>query len=72
MVINLTEDDKDIIPDSEEGLVRDYVAEEKQQAANEEEETIQAKIDWAAADPAPECIPLHEDPPGIDNLFVSE
>ena len=70
MVINLTQDDEETVPDSE-GLIRNFVAEEEQ-AANEEEETMQAKIYWAMVDPAPGYLPPYQDPPGIDDPFVSE
>ena len=70
MVINLTKDYKETVPDSE-GSVRDFMAEEEQ-ARNEEEEMIQAKISWATPDPAPEYLPPYQDPPGIDNPFVSK
>ena len=33
------------------------MVEEEEQARNEEEEMIQAKINWAAVDPAPEYLP---------------
>ena len=66
----LTEDDEEIVPDFE-GSVRDFMVEEEQ-AANEEEETIKAEINWATADPAPKYLPLYQDPPGIDDPFVSE
>ena len=38
-VIDLTEDDEETVPDLE-GSVRDFMAEEEEQARNEEEETI--------------------------------
>ena len=69
-VINLTEDDKETIPDSE-GSVRDFMAEQEEQARNEEE-MIQAKINWATADPAPKYFPPYQDPPGIYDPFVSK
>ena len=70
MVIDLTEDDEETVPDSE-GSVRDFMAEEKEQARNEEEETIQAKINWTAADPTPKYLPPYQNPPGIEDFFVS-
>ena len=69
-VIGLTDEDDEIVPDSE-GLVRDFMVEEEEQARNEEE-TIQAEINQAAVDPAPECLTPYQDPPGIDDPFVSE
>ena len=45
--------------------------EEEEQARNEEE-MIQAKINWAAVDPAPEYLPPYQNPPGINNPFVSK
>ena len=73
IVIDLTGDDEDDgVPDSEGGSVRDFVGEEKEQAANEEEEMLHAKSNRAAADPAPEYLPSYQDPPGIDDPFVSE
>ena len=65
-VIDLTDEDDEVVPDSE-GSVRDFMAEEEEQARNEEEEMIQAKINQAAIDPAPEYLP-----PGVDDPFVSE
>ena len=70
-VIDLTDEDDKIIPDLE-GLVRNFMAEEKEQAWNEEEETIEAQVSWAAVDPALEYLPPYQDPPGIDDPFVSE
>ena len=69
-VINLTDENDKIVPDSE-GLVRNFMAEEEQ-AWNEEDETIEAEVSWAAADPAPEYLPSYQDPPGIDDPFVSK
>ena len=42
------------------------------QARNEEDETIEAKVSQATADPAAEYLPPYQDPPGIDDPFVSE
>ena len=69
MVINLTDEDDEVIPDSE-GLFRDFSGEEEEQARNEEDEMIEAKVSWATADPAPEYLLPYQDPPGIDNPFV--
>ena len=70
-VINLTDEDDEIVPNSE-GSVKDFMAEEEQQAQNEEDETIEAEVSWAATDPAPEYLPPYQDPPGIDDPFVSK
>ena len=56
VVIDLTDEDDGIVLDSE-GSVRDFMAEEEEQARNEEDETIEAKVSQAAADPAPEYLP---------------
>ena len=69
-VIDLTDEDDKIVLDSEVS-VRDFIAEEEEQAQNEEDETIEAEINRAATDPAPEYLPPCQDPPGIDNPFVS-
>ena len=69
-VIDLTDEDDKIILDLA-GLVRDFMGEEEQ-AQNEEEETIEAKVSWAAADSAPEYLPPYQDPPGIDDPFISK
>ena len=53
-------------------LVRDFMVEEQEQAGNEEDETIEAKVSQAATDPAPEYLPPNQDPPGINDPFVSE
>ena len=60
-----------MVPDLEE-LVRDFMTEEEEQARNEEDETIEAKVSRATTDPAPEYLPPYQDPPGIDDPFVSE
>ena len=70
LVNHLTDEDDEIILNSEE-LVRDFMVEEEQ-AQNEEDETIEAEVSWAAADPAPEYLPPYQDPPGINDPFVSE
>ena len=46
--------------------------EEEEQARNEEGETIEAKVHQAMADPAPKYLPPYQDPPGINDPFVSE
>ena len=71
MVIDLTDEDDEVVPNSE-GSVRDFMAEEEEQARNEEDETIEAEVSWATADPAPEYLPPYQDPPGIDDPFVFE
>ena len=48
------------------------MVEEQEQARNEEDETIEAKVSQAATDPAPEYLPPNQDPPGINDPFVSE
>ena len=70
-VIDLTDGDDEIIPDLE-GSVRDSMAEEEEQAQNEGDETIEAKVSYATADPAPEYLPPYQDPPGIADPFVFE
>ena len=52
--------------------IRDFGEEEEEQARNEEGETIEAEVRRAMADPAPEYLPPYQDPPGIDDPFVSE
>ena len=69
--IDLTDEDEEIIPDLE-GLVRDFMAEEEEQARNEEEETIEAEVSQTAADPAPEYLPPYQDSPAIDDPFSSD
>ena len=56
MIIDLTDEDDEIVPDSE-GSVRDFMAEEEEQARNEEDEMIEAKLSWSTTDPAPEYLP---------------
>ena len=70
-VIDLTDEDEEIVPDLEE-LVRDFMVEEEEQARNEEGETIEAEVSRAATDSASEYLPPYQDPPGIDDPFVSE
>src|ERR1700743_2841309 len=74
-IIDLTDDSDEVMPvssGSSIGSVRDFGAEEEEQARNEEGETIEAEVRRAMADPAPEYLPPYEDPPGIDHPFVSE
>ena len=74
-VIDLTDDSDDVMPGSLGSSVesiRDFGEEEEEQARNEEGETIEAKVHRAMADPAPEYLPPYQDPPGIDDPFVSE
>ena len=35
-------------------------------------EMIEAEVSQAATDPAPEYLPPYQDPPGIDDPFISE
>ena len=71
MVIDLTDEDDEIVLDSEE-LVRDFMVEKEEQAQNEEDEVIEAEVSLATTDPAPEYLPPYQDPPGIDDPFVSK
>ena len=74
-VIDLTDDSDEVFPGSSGSLIesiRDFGAEEEEQARNEEGETIEAKFRRAMADPAPEYLPPYEDPPSIDHPFVPE
>ena len=73
-VIDLTDDSNDVMPGSLGSLIeliRDFKEEEEEQARNEEGETIEAEVHRAMADPAPEYLPPYQDPPGIDDPFVS-
>ena len=70
-VIDLTDEDDKVVPDSE-GSFRDFAGEEEEQARNEEDKTVEAKISWAATDPAPKYLPPYQNPPDIDDPFVSE
>ena len=54
------------------GLFWDFGEEEEEQARNEEGETIEAEVCQAMADPAPEYLPPYQDPPSINDPFVSE
>ena len=69
-VNDLTDEDDKVVPNSE-GLFRDFAGEEEQ-ARNEEDETIEAEVSQATANPAPEYLLPYQDPPGIDDPFVSE
>ena len=71
MVIDLTDENDKVVLSSEE-WVSDFMVEEEEQARNEEDEMIEAKVSQAAADPAPEYLPLYQDPLGIDDSFVSK
>ena len=74
-VIDLTDNSDDVIPGTSGSLVeliRDFGEEEEEQAQNEEGETIEAEVHQAMADPAPEYLSPYQDPPGIDDIFVSE
>ena len=74
-VINLTDNSDDMMPDTSGSLVDsiwDFGEEEEEQAWNEEGETIEAKVHQAMADPAPEYLPPYQDPPGIDDPFMSK
>ena len=62
-IIDLTDDSDEVVPNSSGSSVesiRDFGEEEEEQAHNEEGETI------------PEYLPPYQDPPGIDDPFVSE
>ena len=74
-VIDLTNDSDDVMPGTSGSLdesIRDFAEEEEEQAFNEEGETIEAEVCQVMADPAPEYLPPYQDPPGIDDPFVSE
>ena len=74
-VIDLTDDSNDMMSGpsgSLEELIRDFLGEEEEQAHSEEGETIEAEVHQAMADPAPEYLPPYQDPPGIDDPFLSE
>ena len=74
-IIDLTDDSDDVMPGSLGSLVesiRDFGEEEEEEARNEEGEMIEAKVRRAMADPAPEYLPPYQDPPGINDPFVSE
>ena len=71
-VIDLTDDSDDVMLGSSVESIRNFREEEQEQAQNEEGETIEAEVRRAMADPAPEYLPPYQDPPGIDDPFVSE
>ena len=74
-VIDLTDDSDDVMPGSSGSSVesiRDFGEEDEEEAHNEEGETIEAEVHQAMADPAPEYLPPYQDPPGINDPFVSE
>ena len=73
-IIDLTDDSNEVMPSSlgSSESIRDFGEEEEEQAQNEEGETIEAEVRRAMADPAPEYLPPYQDPPGIDDPFVSE
>ena len=73
-IIDLTDNSDDVVLGSLGSLVesiRDF-REEAEQVQNKEGETIEAEVRRAMVDPAPEYLPPHQDPPGIDDPFVSE
>ena len=74
-VIDLTDDSDEVMPGSSGssvGSIRDFGAEEEEQAHNEEGETLEAEVCRAIPDPAPEYLPPYEDPPSINHPFVSK
>ena len=74
-IIDLTDDSDEVMPSSLGSLIeliRDFGEEEEEQARNEEGEMIEAEVRRAMADPAPEYLSPYQDPPGIDDPFVSE
>ena len=74
-IINLTDDSDEVMLSSLGSSIesiRDFGEEEEEQACNEEGEMIEAEVRRAIADPAPEYLPPYQDPPGIDDPFVSE
>ena len=74
-IIDLTDDSDDVLLASSGSSIesiRDFGEEEEEQAHNEEGETIEAEVHRAMADPALEYLPPYQDPPGIDDPFVSE
>ena len=74
-IIDLTDDSDEVMPGSSGSsveLIWDFEEEEEEQARNEEGETIEAEVHRAMADPAPEYLPPYQDPPGINDPFVSE
>ena len=74
-IIDLTDDSDEAMLSSSGSsveLIQDFGVEEEEQALNEEGETIEAEVRRAMADPAPEYLPPYQDPPDIDDPFVSE
>ena len=74
-VIDLTDNGDDVMPGTSGSSVesiRDFGEEQEEQARNEEGEMIEAKIHRATADPTPEYLPSYQDPPGINDPFVSK
>ena len=74
-IIDLTDDSDEVMPSSPGSSVksiRDFGEEEQEQARNEEGLMIEAEVRRAMADPAPEYLPPYQDPPGINDPFVSE
>ena len=74
-IIDLTDDNDEVVSNSSGSLggsFRDFGEEEEEQARNEEGETIEAEVHQAMADPAPEYLPPYQDPPGINDPFVSK
>ena len=74
-IIDLTDDSDEVMLSSLGSSVesiRDFGEEEEEQARNEEGLTIEAEVHRAMADPAPEYLPPYQDPPGMDDPFVSE
>ena len=74
-IIDLTDDSDEVMLSSLGSSVesiRDFGEEEEEQAHNEEGLTIEAEVRRAMADPAPEYLPPYQDPPGIDDPFVSK
>ena len=74
-IIDLTDDSDDVMLGSlgsSGESIRDFGVEEEEQAHNEEGETIETEVCRAIADPAPEYLPPYQDPPGIDDPFVSK
>ena len=74
-IIDLTDNSDDVMLGSSGSLVKsiqDFGEEEEEQAHNEEGETIEVEVRRAMVDPAPEYLPPYQDPPGINDPFVSE
>ena len=70
----MTNDSDDAMLDSSGSSesIRDFAREEEEQACNEEGETMEAEVHRAMVDPAPESLPPYQDPPGIDDPFMSK